>query len=110
MDKLDEISHRANLDSMSIMRHLHAICKGAGIGFLVGLTSIATVDKTSVRILRFMSKPVEFVMWLAQKTFGLRDGTTALMGWLGLAVYWMILGGLIGWAVSVLYSKATGDE
>ena len=95
---------------MSGTRHLGPICKGAGIGFLVGLASIATVDKTSLYILRILSKPVEWVMWLAQKMLGLSDGSTALMGWLCLAVYWMILGGLIGWGVSVLYSKATGDE
>jgi hypothetical protein len=95
---------------MASSRHLGPICKGAAIGFLFGLASIATVDKKTLFILRIVSKPVELVMWLAQKTLGLSDGSTALMGWLCLAVYWMILGGLIGWGVSVLYSKATGDE
>ena len=47
-------------------------------------------------------------MWLAQKILGLSDGSTALMGWLCLAVYWMILGGLIGWGVSVLRAKILG--
>jgi len=95
---------------MSIMRHLGAICKGAGIGFLVGLALIATEDKGAEHILFIMSKPVEWVMWLAQKILGLSDGSTALMGWLCLGVYWMILGGVIGWGASVIYSKVTGNE
>jgi hypothetical protein len=77
---------------------------------LVGLASIATVDKTSLHIFRILSKPVEWVMWLAEKTFGLSNGSTALMGWFCLGIYWMILGGLMGWGVSVFYSKVTGDE
>jgi len=95
---------------MSLTRHLGPICKGAGVGFLFGLASIAARDKPSLHLVRILSKPVEFVLWLAQKTLGLSDGSTALMGWLCLAVYWMILGGLIGWGVSVFYSKVTGDE
>ncbi|PWU19571.1 MAG: hypothetical protein C5B50_06300 [Verrucomicrobia bacterium] len=95
---------------MSISRHFGSICKGAGIGFLIGLASIATVDKKTLAILQILSKPVELVTWVAQKTLGLGDGTTALMGWLGLAVYWMILGALIGWGVSVLLAKGSGDE
>ncbi len=92
------------------MRHLRAICKGAGVGFLVGLASIATVDKPSLCFFRVLSKPVDAAMWLAQKTLGLSDGATALMGWLGLGIYWMIIGGLIGWGLSVFLSKASGDE
>ena len=95
---------------MSISRHLGSISKGAGVGFLFGLASIATVDKKTLAILRIAGKPVEFVTWLAQKTFGLTDGSTALMGWLGLAVFWMILGGLTGWGVSVLLAKTSGEE
>ena len=87
-----------------------AICKGAAVGFLVGLASIATVDKKSLAILRVVSKPVEWVMWAAQKVLGLSDGSTALIGWLGMGIWCAILGALIGWGVSVLYSKATGDE
>jgi len=67
-------------------------------------------DKPSPHIVRILSKPVEFVMWLALKTFGLSDGSPALMGWPGPANYWMMLHGLIAWEVSVLYSKAAGDE
>ena len=74
------------------------------------MASIATVDMKTLAILRIMSKPVELAMWLAQKTLGLSDGSTALMGWLCLAVYWTILGGLIGWAVSFLLAKASRDE
>jgi hypothetical protein len=101
------------------MRHFHyhgppskvaAICKGAAVGLLVGLASIATVDKKSLAILRVVGKPVEWVTWVAQKLFGLSDGSTALMGWFGMGIWCMILGGLIGWVVSILYSKATGDE
>jgi hypothetical protein len=95
---------------MDAARHLGPIGKGAGIGFLIGLASIAAVDKPSLRIFRLISKPVEWCSWLAQNTLGLSQGSTALMGWLGLAIYWMILGGLIGWGVSVLHSKVTGDE
>ena len=95
---------------MDITRHLGPMCKGAGIGFLVGLASIATVDKKSLFILSIALKPVEFLTWMAQKSLRLSDGSTALMGWLGAAIYCMVLGGLIGWGVSMLYSKATGDE
>jgi hypothetical protein len=95
---------------MGLTQHLGPICRGADIGFLVGLASIAAVDKPSLRIFRLISKPVEWVGWLAQKTLGLSDGSTALIGWLGLGIYWMILGGLIGWGVSVLSSKVTEDE
>ena len=35
---------------MSLTRHLGAICKGAGIGFLVGLASIANEDKVAHHI------------------------------------------------------------
>jgi hypothetical protein len=95
---------------MSMTRHLGPIVKGAGIGFLFGLASIATIDKASLFILRVGNKPVELVVWASQKVFGLSDGSTALMGWFCTAFYWMVLGGLIGWGVSVLYSKVTGDE
>ncbi|HUJ09704.1 MAG TPA: hypothetical protein VL171_06735 [Verrucomicrobiae bacterium] len=95
---------------MSITKHLGPICKGAAVGFLIGLASIATEDKKTLFVQRIVLKPVEFAMWLAQKIFGLSDGSTALLGWLCAAIYCMILGGLIGWGVSVLYSKVTGDE
>jgi hypothetical protein len=95
---------------MTISRHLGAICKGAAIGFLLGLASIATVDKKTLVILRIVSKPVEWVTWLAQKTLGLSDGSTALIGWLGLAVYGMTLGALIGLGFGVVLAKASGDE
>jgi hypothetical protein len=95
---------------MDISRHLGLICKGAGVGFLVGLASIATEDKGANHIIIIVRKPVEWVMWLAQHIFGLSDGSTALMGWLCLGVYGMVLGGLVGWGISVLYLKATGDE
>jgi hypothetical protein len=74
---------------------------------LIGLASVATSDKTLLSILSILSKPVDFVMWLAQKIFGLSDGSVALMSWLGFAVFCMILGGLIGWGVSVVLG---GDE
>ncbi len=101
---------RSPLGVMGISRHLGPICKGAGVGFLVGLATIATQDKGVNHILFVLSKPVEWAAWLAQKILGLSDGSTALMMWLGLGVYWMILGGLIGWGISVVYSHATGDE
>jgi hypothetical protein len=90
---------------MPATQHLGAICKGAAAGFLFGLASIATVDKLTLQILSIVNKPVELLIWLAQNVFRLSDESTALMGWLGLAVYWMVLGGLIGWGVSVTYSK-----
>ena len=104
----------AELGSLGIMRYYRpgptsrsaAILKGAAIGFLVGLASVATIDKKSLAILRVIGKPVEWTMWVTQKLFGLSDGSTALMGWLGMGVWCMILGGLIGWGIS----KATGDE
>ena len=77
---------------------------------MIGLASIATVDKRTLVILSIVSKPVQFMTWLAQNIFGLSDGTTAQMGWLCLAIYWMIIGGLIGWGVSALHCKATGDQ
>ena len=95
---------------MPISRHLGSICKGAAIGFLIGLASIATVDKKTLVILRVISKPVEWTMWVAQKIFGLSSSSTALLGWLGLGIYWMILGASIGWGVSVLLSKSSGTE
>ncbi len=95
---------------MSLSRHLGPICKGAAVGFLIGLASIATVDKKTLVIFRVVSKPVEWVTWLAQKSLGLSDGSTALIGWLGMGIWCMILGALIGWGVSVLHSKVTGDE
>ncbi len=95
---------------MGISRHLGSICKGAAVGFLIGLASIATVDKKTLVIMRVVSKPVEWVMWVAQKLLGLSDGSTALMGWLAMGIWCMILGALIGWGVGVLHSKATGDE
>jgi hypothetical protein len=95
---------------MSITQHLGPICKGAGIGFLLGLASIATVDKKTLFLLRIVLKPVEFATWLAQKSLGLSNGSTALMGWFGATLYCMVLGGLIGWGVSALYSKVTGDD
>ena len=94
---------------MNIARHLRGICKGAGIGFLVGLASIATIDRKTLFILRVVLKPVEILTSLAQRILGLSDGTTALMGWVGAATYCMILGGLLGWAASVFCSKAAGD-
>ena len=99
-----------SLDRMDITQHLGPICKGAGIGFLVELASVATVNKKSLFILSIALKPMEFLTWVAQRSLGLSDGSTALMGWLGAAIYCMVLGGLIGWGVSMLYSKATGDE
>jgi hypothetical protein len=95
---------------MSITQHLGPICKGAVVGFLCGLASIATVDKKTLFIVRIVSKPVEFVTWLAQKSLGLSDGTTALVGWLCMGFLGMLIGGLLGWGLSVLYSKVTGDE
>ena len=95
---------------VSSSRHLGPICKGAAIGFLIGLASIATTDKKTLVIMRVVSKPVEWGTWAVQKLLGLSDGSTALMGWFGMGIWGMILGGLIGWGVSVLYSKATGDE
>lgn len=92
------------------MRYLGAIIKGAGIGFLVGLALIAAEDKGAEHILFVMSKPVEWVMWLAHKILGLSDGSTALMGWLCLGLYWMIIGGVIGWGAGVIRSKVTGAE
>ena len=94
---------------MASTQHLGAICKGAALGFLFGLASIATVDKLTLHIFRILNKPVELVIRLTQNILRLSDGSTALMGWLCLAVYWMILGGLIGWGVSVLHSKVKGD-
>ena len=94
---------------MSISRHLGPICKGAALGFLIGLASIATIDKKTLAIMSVVSKPVEWVMWLAQKLFGLSDGTTAMMGWLGMGIWCMILGALIGWGVSVARSRMAGD-
>ncbi len=94
---------------MNISRHFAGICTGAGIGFLIGLASIATVDKKTLVLLRIVLKPVEVITGLAQKILGLSDGSTALLGWFGSALYCMILGGLFGWGVSVLYAKATGD-
>ena len=87
-----------------------AICKGAAVGFLIGLASVATVDKKTLAILEVVSKPVGWVMWVAQKLFGLSDASMALMGWLGMGIWCMLLGALIGWGVSVLYSRVTGDE
>jgi hypothetical protein len=95
---------------MGISRHLGPICAGAAVGFLIGLASIATVDKKTLALMRVVSKPVEWVTWLAQKSLGLSDGSTALMGWLGMGIWCMILGALIGWGVSAARSKATGDE
>ena len=87
-----------------------AIFKGAAVGFLIGLASIfGTTDKKSLAIMRVVSKPVEWVTWVAQKLFGWSDGSTALIGWLGMGIWCAILGGLIAWGVSVLYSKVTGD-
>jgi uncharacterized membrane protein (Fun14 family) len=100
----------STLDGMNLTQHLGSICKGAGIGLLIGLASIATVDKKTLVVLHIVTKPVELVMWLAQKTLGLSDGSAAFMGWFGTAIYMMILGGLIGWGVSVLLAKASGDE
>ena len=94
---------------MAIAQHLSGICKGAAIGFLLGLAAIATVDKKTVVIMRVLSKPVEWVIYLAQKILIWSDGTTSLMGWLGMAAYWMLLGALIGWGASVLHSKSSGD-
>jgi hypothetical protein len=90
---------------MNISQHFGLIWKGAGIGFLLGLASIATVDKKTLIILHLVMKPVEFVSWLTQKGLGLSDGSTALLGWFGTAIYCMVLGGLIGWGVSVMCSK-----
>jgi len=87
-----------------------AICKGAAIGFLVGIASIAAQDKGVNHILFVLSKPVEWIGWLAQKIFRLADGSTAMVAWLGLGIYWMIIGGLIGWGVSVARSRMNGDE
>ena len=98
------------LGIMGISGHLGPICKGAAVGFLIGLASIATVDKKTLVIMRVVSKPVEWVTWVAQKLLGLSDGSTALMGWFGMGIWCMILGALIGWGVSALYSKATGDD
>jgi hypothetical protein len=96
---------------MGISKHLKAICYGGGIGFCVGLASfLGSADKTTMAIMRIVLKPIELVMWLAQTVFGLGNGTTAFIGWFGSAIYCMILGVLIGWGISVLYSRATGDE
>src|SRR5437762_1330081 len=70
---------------MNVTRHLGAICKVAAIGCLFGLASIASIDKASLLILRIGNKPVELVVWLAQKILGLSDGSTALLGWFGTA-------------------------
>ena len=56
-------------------------------------------------VFRIVNKPIEVVLWLAQQAFGLSDESTAVMGWFCLAIYWMAIGGLIGWGVSVLRSK-----
>jgi hypothetical protein len=98
------------VDVMAFTRHLGPVCKGAATGFLVGLASIAMADKGANHVFRILSRPVEWVTWLAQKVLGLSDGSTALMGWLGLGVYWMMIGAFIGWGVSVLLAKGSGDE
>ena len=77
---------------------------------MFGLASIATVDQKTLFVLLIVNKPVEVVTWLGQKGLGWSDGSTALIGWFCTALYWMVIGGLIGWGVSVLYTKITGDE
>jgi hypothetical protein len=90
---------------MAATQHLGAICKGAAAGFLFGLASIATVDKLTLQVSRILNKPVELLIWLTQSLLSLSDESTALMGWLCLGFYWMLLGGLMGWGVSVMHSK-----
>ena len=94
---------------MSITPHIRWILKGAGLGFLIGLASVAidSRDKGLVLAFEILDAPVEFFVWLLQKIFGLSYGSTALMEWFGTAIWLMILGGLIGWGVSVLLG---GDE
>jgi len=67
-------------------------------------------DKGTHHLFLILSKPVEWTGWLAQKSLGLSDGSTAMLGWLCLGIYWMIIGGFIGLGISVLYSKVAGDE
>ncbi len=87
------------------------IFKGAAVGFLIGLASIfGTTDKKSFAILRAVSLPVQWVTSAAQKLFGWTDGSTALIGWLGMGIWCAILGGLIAWSASALYSKITGGD
>ena len=92
-----------------ITPHIRWILKGAGLGLLIGVASVAIngQDKGLVLAFEILDAPVECLVWLSQKMFGLSNGSAALMGWLGTAFWMMILGGLIGWGVSVLLG---GDE
>lgn len=110
---VDRALNRLRFEAAGVMaftRHLGLICKGAGVGFLVGLASIATQDKGVNHVLFVLSKPVEWLAGLAQRVLGLADGSTALLAWLGLGIYWMLLGGLIGWGISVARARLTGEE
>lgn len=87
-----------------------AIGKGAAIGFLVGIASIAAQDNGVNHLLLVLSKPVAWVTWAAQELLGLSAGSAALLGWFGMGIWGMILGALLGWGVSALYAKLTGEE
>lgn len=97
---------------LSNSRHIDLIAKGAAIGFLVGLVSVLGVHgpEVIVRTFEIVGVPVSWFVALLQMVFGLSEMTSALLWWLLHSLYWMVIGGLVGWGVSVLQTKLLGDE
>jgi hypothetical protein len=43
---------------------------------------------------------------LAQKLLAWSEGTTTMAGWLGTAIYWMLIGALLGLLISMRQGKS----
>ena len=95
---------------MAITQHLSGICKGATIGFLLGLAAIATIDHSPVPVFHVLGKPLEWLLGVAQRLLAWNEGTTAIAGWLGTALYWMLIGALLGFLASRWHAKAKRNQ
>jgi hypothetical protein len=98
---------------MSVTRHLGFIATGACIGLLIALIALASGDspnQTWAHVFDFLGKPVALFVWLLEKVFGLNKGSSAGLWFLLHFIYWMLIGAFAGWGVSIVRSKAVGDE
>jgi hypothetical protein len=90
------------------MRYTNWTIKGAGIGLVVAFAALASGDSPNLNFARafdVLGAPVGFAVLILEKLFGLSEGSS-VAAWLLLHfAYWMLIGGLVGWGLSVLRSK-----
>ena len=97
---------------MSNMHRGRMITTGAGIGLIVAFAALSSGDSPNLalaRVFDILHTPVALFVLGLEKVFGLDEGTSVGIWLLLLFVYWMVIGGLIGWGVGIVRSKVLGE-